>query len=109
MCLYFSSKPDMYIVIWFRKLLVSTLWAIAAIIGRIFGCEKALKKQLYTAGSRLGFSSWTNDNTKPATTTERILEWIYNVAPGPPEKPPKRPKRKSTTRRNKAKKPRRRA
>ncbi|GKU09612.1 hypothetical protein FLAG1_05449 [Fusarium langsethiae] len=107
MCLYFTSKPDMCITIWFRKLLVLTLWAIAVIVGRIFGCEKVLKKQLYAVGSRFGFSSWTNDNAKPVTTTERILEWIDNVVPGPPENPPKRPKRKSASKKNKAKKSRR--
>ncbi|KAG8676142.1 hypothetical protein FPOAC2_02228 [Fusarium poae] len=99
----------MYIVIWFRNFLISALWAIAISIGRIFGCERALKKQLYVAGSRFGISSWATTNTKPATTTERILEWMENVTPGPPEKPPKRPKRKATSKKNKTKKPKRRA
>ncbi|KAL6920853.1 hypothetical protein FSHL1_004830 [Fusarium sambucinum] len=97
----------MDIAIWFRNFLISTLWAIAISIGRIFGCEKTLKKRLYVAGSRFGLSSWATANTKTATTTERILEWIDNVVPGPPEKPPKRPKRKSTSRRNKTKKTKR--
>ncbi|EKJ74069.1 hypothetical protein NXS19_002523 [Fusarium pseudograminearum] len=92
----------MSILIWLRDFLVSILWAIAASIGRIFGCEKALTRRFYAAGSLFGLSPWTTVNTKHATTTERILEWRENIPPGPPPRPPKRSKRKSTSRRKKA-------
>ncbi|RBR11669.1 uncharacterized protein FIESC28_08896 [Fusarium coffeatum] len=79
---------------WFCDfLVVQCIWPIATRINRFFSRSNKNKRRPI-AGSAI---------TKNKAT-DKVLAWIDNVAPGPPEKVYMKPKRKKTGSRKKTKK-----
>ncbi|KAJ4130086.1 hypothetical protein NW768_007061 [Fusarium equiseti] len=82
---------------WFCDfLVVQCIWPIATRINRLFSrsANGNKNKRRSTAGSA----------TTKNEATDKVLAWIDNVAPGPPEKVYMKPKRKKTGSRKKSKK-----
>ncbi|CAG7565250.1 unnamed protein product [Fusarium equiseti] len=81
---------------WFCDFLVRCIWPIATRTNRFFSH--------FTNGNKSKRRRAAGSATTKNKATDKVLAWIDNVAPGPPEKVYMKPKRKKTGSRKKTKK-----